>query len=191
LLAKLVEEQGAGAFLGRGGVWVEDAHGVDFHVGLAHLGADLALGIAGAVVAAVGDDEEGLALVAGVFHLGHAVVYGVQQGGAVSAANGGEAGLDVLGGTGEVLDQLGAVVEPDDKELVLGIGRFDELQDGFLGPDQLGGHGAGKIEDDANGDGCVFGGEGFDPLLAVILKDFEIFLLEAGDEAVHGVRNGD
>src|SRR6185437_895289 len=47
LLAKLVEEQVAGAFLGRGGVWVEDAHGVDFHVGLAHLGADLALGIAG------------------------------------------------------------------------------------------------------------------------------------------------
>ena len=58
---------GAGALLGRGGIGIEDADGVDFDVGLADLGADFALGVAGTVVAAVGDHQQGLALVAASF----------------------------------------------------------------------------------------------------------------------------
>ncbi len=109
----------AGALLGGGRVGIEDADGVDLDVGFADLGAHFALGVAGAVVAAVGDHQQRLALVVGVFHLGHAVVDGVQQRGAMAAVHGGQAGLDVVDRVGEVLDQLRPVVEADDEELVL------------------------------------------------------------------------
>jgi hypothetical protein len=189
--AEVVEEHGAGALLGGGGVGVEDADGVDFDVGLADLGFDFAFGVAGAVVAAVGDDEQGFALVAGGLHFVHAVVDGVEQGGAVAGADGLQAGFDVVDGAGEIFDELGAVVEADDEELILGVGGFHELEDGVAGADELGGHGAGEVHDDADGDGGVFAGEGFELLLGVVFVDEKVVLLEAGDEAVHGVGDGD
>ena len=51
----------------------------------------------------------------------------------MAAAHRGQAGLDVFDRAGEVLDQLGAVVEADDEELILRIGGLDELQDRLLG----------------------------------------------------------
>ena len=56
---------------------------------------------------------------------------------------------------------------------------------------ELGGHGAGEVEDDADRDRRVFAGKGGDLLLAVALVDLEVFLFEAGDQAVHGVGDGD
>src|SRR5207245_1091441 len=109
------------AFFGSGGVGVEDADGINLHVGLPNLCADLALGVAGAVVAAVGDDEQGLALVAGIFHLGHTIIDSVEQGGPMSAAYCGQARGYVFSGRGEVLNELGAIVESDDEELVLRV----------------------------------------------------------------------
>jgi len=190
-VADFVEEDGAHALFVGGGVGVEDADGVDLDVGLADLGADLGLGVAGAVVAAVGDDEEGLALVAGLFHFVDAVVDGVEEGGAMAGADGGEAGFDLVDGAGEVFNELGTVVEADDEELVLGVGGLHELEDGVAGADELGGHGAGEIHDDADGDGGVFAGESLDFLLGVVFVDEKVVLLEAGDEAVHGIGDGD
>ena len=131
-----MRSSGAGALFGGGGVGVEDADGVDLDVGLADLGANFAFGVAGTVVAAVGDDEEGLALVARILHLFHAVIDGVEQRGAMAAAHGGQAGLDVFDGAGEVFDQLRPVVEADDEEFVFGVGGLDELEDGLAGADR-------------------------------------------------------
>src|SRR3954469_19441013 len=45
LLAEFVEQQGAGPLLGRGGIWIEDADGVNFNVRFADYRANLALGV--------------------------------------------------------------------------------------------------------------------------------------------------
>ena len=68
-----------------------------------------------------------------------------------------------------------------------GIGRLDELQNRFPGPNQLGRHGAGKVKDDSDGDRGVLGREGANLLLLVVLVDLKIFLFETGHQAVHGV----
>src|ERR1700738_4564988 len=76
LFAQIVEQHGAHALLGGGGVGVEDADGGDFDVGFTHLGFDFALSVTRTVVATVGDDEQSFALIAGSLHLVHAVVNG-------------------------------------------------------------------------------------------------------------------
>src|SRR5271168_5648295 len=62
-LADVVEEDGAGLLLDGGGVGVEDADGVNLDVALTDDAAEFVFGVAAAVVAAVGDDEQRLALV--------------------------------------------------------------------------------------------------------------------------------
>ena len=104
---------------------------------------------------------------------------------------GGQPRLNVFDGAGEVLNQFRPVVEADDEELVLGIGGLDELQDRFAGADQLRGHGAGEIEDDADGDRGVFAGKARYVLLAVVLEDLKIFLFQTGDQAVERIGDGD
>ena len=107
------------------------------------------------------------------------------------AAHRGQPSLNVFDRTGEVLNQLRPVVEADDEELVLGIGGLDELQNRFARADQLGSHGAGEIEDDADGDRGVFAGKARDLLLAVVLIDLKVFLFQAGDQAVERIGDGD
>ena len=93
--------------------------------------------------------------------------------------------------SGEVLDQLGPVVEADDEELILRVGGLDELQNRLPGANQLGGHGAGEVEDDADRNRRIFAGKGGDFLLSAVLEDLEVFLLEAGYQAVHGIGDRD
>ena len=109
----------------------------------------------------------------------------------MAAAHGGKARLNIFNGTGEVFNQLRPVVEADDEEFVLGIGGLDELQDRFAGADKLGGHGAGEIKDNSDGNRSILTGKGGDLLLGAVFKDLEIFLFEAGDKAVHGIGDCD
>ena len=109
----------------------------------------------------------------------------------MAGMNRGQPRLNVVDGAGEVLNQLRPVVESDDEELVLGIGGFDELQDCFACADQLGSHGAGEVEDDADGDRGILTGETGDLLLAVVFVDLEIFFFQTRDQAVQGVGDGD
>src|ERR1035438_9580726 len=58
-----------------------DSDGIDLDVGFFHQVTKLAFGVAAAVVAAVGDDQNRLARVPGLFHFMQAQVDGIQQGG--------------------------------------------------------------------------------------------------------------
>ena len=123
-------------------------------------------------------------------HLGDAVVDGVEQGGAMVRVDGGQPRLNVFDGAGEVLNQLRPVVEADDEELVLGIGGLDELEDRFAGADQLGAHGAGEVENDADRNRGIFAGKARDFLLAVVLEDLKVFLFQASNQAVERIGDG-
>ena len=59
-----------------------DPDRIDLDVRFAHQVLDFALGVAAAVVAAVGDDQQRLARVVGLLHLVHGQVNAVQQRGA-------------------------------------------------------------------------------------------------------------
>ena len=71
------------------------------------------------------------------------------------------------------------------------IGGFEELHRGFAGFADFVAHTATDVENDADGDGDVFGRESYDLLFDVVFVDAEIVLFEAGDQAVVGVCNGD
>src|SRR3954471_3623383 len=73
-LGDLAQQLGAKTLFLRAGVRIEDADGVDLHVGFFHDALDLALGVAAAVVAAIGDDEQRLLAVVRVAHLVHAEI---------------------------------------------------------------------------------------------------------------------
>jgi hypothetical protein len=103
----------------------------------------------------------------------------------------GQPRLDVVDGAREIFNELRAVVESDDKELVLRICRLDELQDRLASSHQLGRHGAGKVENDADRNGGVLAGKATDLLFAAVFIDLEVVLLKAGDQPVHGIGDGD
>ena len=190
LFAQFIEKDRPHSLLCGGGVGVKNADGVDFDVRLAHLGFDFALGITGPVVAPVGDDEQSFALLAGILHFVQSKIDGIEQGGAMTRADCRESGFDIFDGTSEVFNELGAVVEADDKEFILRIGGLHELDDGVPGSDEFGGHGAGEVHDDADGDGGIFRGEGTDFLHRVVFVDEEVVLFESRNQSVHGVGDG-
>ena len=125
----------------------------------------------------------------GVLELVHAEVDRVDQGGAVFRLDHDHACLDVVDVGGVVDDDGGAIVEADDKELILRIAGAHELRKGLPGARELRGHAAGEVEHDANGDRGVLSGKGFDDLPLVIVEDIEVFFFKAGDQAVHRVGN--
>ena len=126
----------------------------------------------------------------GVLHLGNAKVNRIQQRGAVAASHRGQPGLDIFNRIGEVFNQFRPVVEADHEKLILGIGGLDELQYRLAGADQLRSHGTGKIEDDSDRNRRVLAGEADDLLAAVVFENLKVFLLQAGDQAVHGIGHG-
>src|ERR1017187_7918843 len=167
-----------------------DTDGIDLDVGFFHQVTKFPFGVAAAVVATVGDDQQRLAGVPGLLHFMQAQIDGVQQGGHAFGLAETEAALDVPGAVGEGLHQFGRIVELYQVELVFGIGGLEELGDRLAGLCQLLAHAAGTIEQNANGKGGVFAGKLRNDLLLLVLKDLEIFLFEAGDKAVQRIGDG-
>src|ERR1039458_9311216 len=168
-----------------------DSDGIDLDVGFFHQVTKFPFGVATAVVAAVGDDQDRLARVPGLLHFMQPQVDGVQQGGHTFGLAETEAALDVPGAVGEGLHQIGRIVELHQVELVFGIGGLQKLGDRVAGLGELLAHAAGTIEQNANRKGGVFARKLRDDLLLLVLKDLEILLFEAGDKAVQGIGNGD
>src|SRR5580658_1455506 len=129
LLTQLVQQLWPGAFLGGWKVGIEDSNRINLHVGLPHLRAQLALGVAGVVVGAIGNHQQSLSIVPRFLHLVQAEINGVDQRGAMAASHCCQAVLEVFDRAGKVLDQLQAIIETDDKELIIRIGLLDEPQD--------------------------------------------------------------
>src|ERR1022692_4568233 len=136
-----------------------DSDGIDLDVGFFHQVTKFPFGVATAVVAAVGDDQDRLARVPGLLHFMQPQVDGVQQGGHTFGLAETEAALDVPGAVGEGLHQIGRIVELHQVELVFGIGGLQKLGDRVAGLGELLAHAAVTIEQNANGKGGVFAGK--------------------------------
>src|SRR5271157_305486 len=168
-----------------------DSDGIDLDVGFFYQVTEFPFGVAAAVVAAIGDDQNRLAPVPGPFHFMQAQVDCVQQGGHAFGLGETEAAPDLPGAAGEGLHQVGRIVELHQEELVFGIGGLQELGDSLAGLGELLAHAARTIEQNANGKGGVFAGKLRNDLRLLVLKDLEILLFEACDKAVQGIGDGD
>jgi len=94
------------------------------------------------------------------------------------------AALQIFNTVGEGASELCALVETDEKKLVLWIGSLEKLQGGFLGLSDFVGHTPAEIEDYANGYGDVFRREILNLLLYVIFEDTEVVGLQPHNHAV-------
>jgi glycosyltransferase involved in cell wall biosynthesis len=82
--------------------------------------------------------------------------------------------MQVFDVIGERTEELGVLVETNEKELILWIGSIKKLEGGFLGFAEFVGHAAAKIQDDADGNRHIFGGEIHNFLLDVVFEDAEV-----------------
>jgi len=96
----------------------------------------------------------------------------------VSGFYGQQASLNVVDIVGEIRNQLGPVVEADDKELILRIGCAQKFQDRVPGAVDLVCHAAAQIEDDANRDGRILGRETFELLQSIVFVNEKVLALE-------------
>ena len=135
--------------------------------------------------------EQGLLGIFGLPHFAHAEINGVEQCGATFGDGVDELALDIFDRLGEVGDFFRLVGEGDHEEFVLRIRRLEELDDGFAGALDLAAHAAAHVEDHTQRDGSIFTREVSDLLLIFAFEYREIFLVESGDQAIHGIGNGD
>src|SRR5258708_22119680 len=115
----------------------------------------------------------------------------IEQSGAALGVSGQHTILKILNTVGEGAGEFGVCVEADYEECVGGIGGFEKLNGGVAGFGDFIGHAAAEIEDDADGNGDVFGRKGNYFLLGVVFKDAEIIRLESGDQAIVRIGYGD
>jgi hypothetical protein len=143
------------------------------------------------IIASIGKDEQGAFSVMCTPHLAKAEVNGVKESGAALRCGEHHAALQVFDTVGEGTGEFGALIEADQKELILGVGGLEELQGRFAGLVNFVGHAAAVIEDHPDGNGNIFGRKGDDLLLGVVFVNAEIVLVEAGDQPIEGVSHGD
>src|SRR2546427_4515841 len=139
------------------------------------------------VIASVGDDEQGASAVACIPHLAQAEVDGIEQCGAAAGDGKHHAILELLGAGGESAGQFSAVVKSDEKEFIARIRRAQELNGGLAGFIELACHASAHIEDQTDGNGNIFAGEGGNLLLDAVFVDLEVFLIEPGDRVAKGI----
>ena len=99
--------------------------------------------------------------------------------------------LQVFDIVGEAAHELCSFVKADEKELIFWIGGFKELEGRFLRFAKFIGHAATEIEDDADRDRNVFGGEIRYLLLDIVFENAEVIRLQAGDNPVVGIGHSD
>ena len=159
-------------------------------VGFLHQRLDFRFAVAAAVIAAVGDQQERLARVLGLFHFVHRHVDRVEQRGSSFGLGEGELVLDLLQIARERLNQAGGIVELHQEKFVLGIRQFEKLCDCLPGFVELVAHAAAAIEDHAHGERCVLAGKLRDVLRKFVLRQFEVLLLESRYKTVQRVGDG-
>ncbi|SPE33113.1 hypothetical protein SBA6_240013 [Candidatus Sulfopaludibacter sp. SbA6] len=183
LLGNFAEQPRPRRLLGRapaGGERLEDSDGINQHVALAHQVADLALGVPAAVIAAIGDDEQRLAVFLRLLDLVQREHDGIEQRGAAFRLGEGELVLDLLDAARQGHHQLRLVVEFHQEKLVVRVGGLEKCRRSLARTAQFGSHAAADIEDQAHGDGFVVHGEVGDGLFHLVVEDLEMLFLEAG-----------
>jgi hypothetical protein len=189
---KLEGAAGAMGFLALVLIAEEEADGVDDGTAEILNAANGLLEIeGGGVVFAVGDDEDDLLGAAG--SMGELIGGGddsVVECGAAAGFDVAEAFAELIDVGGEVLVEEGFVREVDDEGFVLRVGGADEIEGGGVDGCALVAHGAGVVDEDAEGDGDVGVGEGDDGLKSVVFEDVEVGLLEVEDEVAILIDDG-
>ena len=91
---------------------------------------------------------------------------------------------------GEGLNQVGGIVELDQKKFVFGIRSLEELGDREAGLLQFASHRAAAVEDHADRKRRILARELADLLLLLILKNFEVLFIETSHETVQRIGHG-
>ena len=126
----------------------------------------------------------------GLLHLVQRHVDSVQQRRAPLGLGERQAILDILQVGCEVLNQLRAVVELYQEELVFGVGGLEKVRNRLAGFRELVPHAAAGVEDEADGKRRILAGEVRNLLLHLVLKQPEVLFFQAGYEAVERVGDG-
>src|SRR4029077_4044484 len=117
-------------------------------------------------------------------HLVETQINRIEERSAASRGRRENAALKILDTVGEATHELCSFVKTDKKELVLRVGSLEKLRGGFPGFIDFIGHAAAKVEDDADRNGYIFGGEILDFLLNAVFEDSEVVRLKPGDQAI-------
>ncbi len=149
---------------------LKDADSINLHVGFTDRVLDLTFSIAAVVVAAIGDDQNGFARIARLFHLVHRHVHAIQQRGFAFGLRKVEPVLNFVGIGGERNHQLRPVVEFNQEEFIFRIGGLEKLHGGLARFLQLGAHAAAGIEHQADGKRRVLARKIADLLLDLVLE---------------------
>src|ERR1051325_1852745 len=91
----------------------------------------------------------------------------------------------------ELSQQIGALIEADQEEIVVGGAGFDEGIERVTGAAELALHAAGDIEDDADADGRVFVIEEENILLDLVLENLKVLLVKTRHQTIVKIRDRD
>ena len=170
---------------------VEKSDRVKLEIRFLHELANVRLAVPAMIIASVRYDEQRVLGVVCSFHLAQAQINSVQQRRLSMRRRKHHVILQFLHAAGKRTGQLGAVVEIHKKKFILRIRGAEKLHRRQARLFHLVRHAAAHVENHADGNRHVLAGEAHDFLLAVVLKDAEIFLLQAGDQPPVGVRHRD
>ena len=183
---------GAVRFRASGLIAEEEADGVDDGTAEVLDAADGLFEIErGGVIFAVGDDDEHLFGAPGVVRkLVGGGDNGVVESGAAAGLDVSERAAEFGDAGGEILVEEGFVGEVDDEGLVLRIGGADQVESCGIDGGTLVAHGAGVIDEEADGDGDIGVVEGDDGLGDVVFPDLEVGFGEVLDEVAVLIDDG-
>src|SRR5258708_29032405 len=108
---------------------------------------------------------------------------GVIQSGRASGLNEHQVAEDLVAGGGEILHQPGAIVETNQKNIIILVRGVDKAAQSAERPVDSLFHGSGNVVNDSTRDRRVFVGEVHDLLFDLIVKEIEVVLAQPGDEA--------
>lgn len=167
------------------------ANGIELGVCFLNEPLDIVLVVPTMIIAPIGKDEQGTFGVMCTPHLTEPEVDSVQKGSPALRGSQHHPALKIFDTVGKRAGEFSALIEADQKKLILRIGGLEELQRGFACFVNLIAHAAAEIENDTDGDGYVFGGKSDDFLLGAVFVNAEVILIQTSHKAVEGVGDGD
>src|SRR5215510_1486835 len=159
------------------------AYGVNLDVVLLEQVLQLPPRIPAAVLLAVGEDQDHLLVMSPLADLLHRRVCGVEQSGAPLRFDNGHAVQERFRQRREILNQLNAVVERVDVELVLRMRIIEEVSEHRQTAGAEVPHRARHIVDYSQRDRGVVIGEERDVLLDIVVENLKVLYRQAGDES--------
>src|SRR5262245_11494908 len=170
--------------------YFDNPDAVNLHAGFLEQLAQFAVGVARGVVLTVGDQEYRVAAVAALLDLLDPQIRRVIKRRLPLRIDQRElVGQRVA--VGELGQQVGALIEPDQEEVVVAVGGLDEGLQRVPGAVELAFHATRNVEDDAQVDRRVVIAEEGDLLLDLVFINLEVLSVQSGHQSVISVGNRD